>query len=82
MQRKRQFQTSATKRTFFDRKVLKLGYGRTVSLGKAIPKEWKYARITILEKDSSHVVLDITKLLGDEPVALTQKASPYHRQNA
>lgn len=82
MQRKRQFQTAQPRRTFFDRKVLKLGYGRTVSLGKAIPKDWRYARITILEKDSSHVVLDITKLLGDEPVALTQKASTNHRPNA
>jgi hypothetical protein len=82
MQRKRQFQTAQPRRTFFDRKVLKLGYGRTVSLGKAIPKDWTYARITILEKDKSHVVLDITKLLGVEPVALTQKSSPYHRQDA
>lgn len=66
MQARKQFHVGAQRRTFFDRKVLKYGYSRTIALGKVIPKDWQYVRITILVKDKSHVSLDLTKLTAVE----------------
>jgi hypothetical protein len=82
LHRQRQFQTAATRRSFFDRKVLKYGYSRTIALGKVVPKDWRYVRVVIISKDRSKIVLELTKLLGDEPSAQTQKTDTRRGQDA
>lgn len=82
MQAKRQLHVSAQKRTFFDRKVLEYGYSRTIALGKVIPADWSYVRITVVSKSDSTVTLEITKLLGGKPLALYKKADKGHRQDS
>ena len=67
MQAKRQFHVTAERRTFFDRKVLNYGSSRTVAMGKIIPKEWPYVRMTIIKQEANMLTVTIEKLyLGVE----------------
>jgi hypothetical protein len=77
----RQFQTAAQRRTFFDRKVLKYGYSRTIALGKVVPEEWQYVRVRVLDKNSSRITIELTKLLGSEPLAQNKKPDSTDRQD-
>lgn len=63
---KRKFRGTSKPRQFFDRKVRREGYSRTLSLGKIIPKNWRYVRITPIEKTQNAITLRIDKLLGNE----------------
>ena len=72
MHNPRQFHTRATPRTFFDRKIVQYGYGRTIALGKVLPKDWQYVRVTINNKDDCTITLTLTKL----------KVSETHAQNS
>lgn len=81
MQARKQFHVSAQRRSFFDRKVLKYGYSRTIALGKVIPKDWQYVRITILTKDKSHISLDLTKLTAVESLAQSPKTDTRDRED-
>lgn len=56
---------SAEKRTFFDRKVLHYGYSRTLAMGKIIPKEWRYVRLSIVGQEKNKLTITIEKLMGD-----------------
>lgn len=60
----RQFQTAAQRRTFFDRKVLNYGASRTLAVGKVIPKEWTYVRITPIEQTEDSVTIKIERMWG------------------
>jgi len=60
-----QFAGQYKPRTFFDRKVQNTGYTRTLSMGKIIPKDWKYVRLTVLDSQPSYVIVRIDKLLGE-----------------
>lgn len=81
MQPKRQFHTQAKRRTFFDRKVLKYGASRTVSMSKFIPKDWQYVRVSIVHKDPNSVTLTITKLMVSESHAQNPQTNKGDRQN-
>lgn len=82
MQRKRQFQTAAKRRPFFDRKVTPYGHSHTVALGKIIPKNWQYVRLTVLYEDESTIQLEIHKLLAGDKIAQTSKTNPRCRTDA
>jgi len=76
--RRRKFSGTSRPRTFYDRKVLAHGYGRQLSLGRIIPKDWRYVRIQIISKTTNEITLKITKLLGAEinaPTKTTNKTS-------
>lgn len=79
MQHKRQFQTAARRRTFFDRKVHKYGYGRQLSLGKVIPKDWQYVRIRVVEQTSKHITLSLDLLWTDTNDTRNTKANQTGR---
>lgn len=82
MAENRQFRVSAHKRTFFDRRIIRAGYSRGINVSKLIPKDWRYVRMEIVIQDTTSVTVKITKLLGEEPLAQTQKASTRHRQDS
>lgn len=81
MRSKRQFQTAAKRRTFYDRKVLRYGYSATVSMGRIIPKTWQYVRVRIIEQTDKHITVEFEKLLGDEMIAPITQAHKSSRQN-
>lgn len=81
MQRKRHFQTTVQRRTFFDRKVLHYGQSRAVSLGKVIPKDWEYVRIGVIDKNPATVTIAITRLKVTESHAQNTTANKENRQN-
>lgn len=62
MQDKKQFHITAERRTFFDRKVLHYGSSRTVAIGKIIPADWPYVRMTILAKKDNTITVQLDKL--------------------
>lgn len=78
---KRQFHTSAQKRTFFDRRVLRYGYSATVSMGKIIPKNWAYVRMSIIEQTEKTLTIKLEKLIGVEQLAYGAKNDKTNRQN-
>jgi len=79
--RKRQFKGAPTKRTFFDRKVQETGYTSTLSMGKIIPKDWTYVRITPLHKNKTTITIRIDKLLGEEKLACYPKTCTPNKQH-
>jgi hypothetical protein len=81
MQPKRQFQTAAKRRSFFDRKVLTYGSSRTVSMSKVIPKDWTYVRVGIIDKNPNNVTITITKLMVSESHAQNPQTNKTNRQN-
>lgn len=60
------------KRKSFDRKVVPLGNTRVLSLGKVIPKEWIYVRITPLNRTAKSIELLVELLLTREQNAQTK----------
>ena len=60
-------------KTSFDRKVRQVGYSLTVSLGKVLPENWRYVRLTPLEKTENKIILQIECLVRSEPVAPVAK---------
>jgi hypothetical protein len=78
---KRQFKGASTRRSSFDRKVQDTGYTRTLSIGKIIPKDWAYVRLTPIQIEKQWIILRIDKLLGDEKLACYPKTCAGHRQN-
>jgi len=77
----RQFAGQYKPRIFFDRKVQNTGYTRTLSMGKIIPKDWKYVRLTVLESQPSYVIVRIDKLLGDINYARISAANKRSEQH-
>jgi len=69
--RKRRFKGTSRPRTFYDRKILRHGYGRQISVGRIIPNDWRYVRIEVLDKGENDIVIKIRKLLGAEINAST-----------
>jgi hypothetical protein len=81
MQQRRQFSGARKPRTFFDRKVTAVGYTRQISLGKVIPKDWRYVRIELLSRNDTDAVIKIHKLLGADINAQTEKADKADQQH-
>lgn len=73
--RKRQFKGTGERRTFFDRKVRKVGYSRVLSMSKIIPEDWAWIRMSILNKTDDAVEVLFTKLLGIDKIASTEEPS-------
>jgi len=78
---KRQFHVSAHKRTFFDRRVLRPGYSATVSMGKIIPKDWTYVRISVIDKTEKTLTIKLEKLMGVVQLACGAKNDKTNRHN-
>lgn len=66
---------------FFDRKVQAYGYTRALSLGKVLPKDWRYVRIYVTKATENEVHLIIRKLLGVEANACPPKISTGSGKN-
>jgi len=66
MKKRKQFKGTSKPRKFYDRKVLKYGHTRTLSLGKIIPKDWRYVRLRVTKKTPTQINLRIEKLVGAE----------------
>ena len=73
--RKRQFKGTGERRTFFDRKVRKVGYSRVLSMSKLIPEDWAWVRMRVLNKTNDAVEVLFTKLLGCDDVASDEDTS-------
>jgi putative transposon-encoded protein len=71
---KRQFHTSAQKRTFFDRRVLRYGSSATVSMGKIIPKNWAHVRVSIVDQTERTLTIKMERLE-------VRLASAYNTEN-
>jgi len=78
---KRQFHTSAQKRTFYDRRVLRPGYSATVSMGKIIPKNWAYVRMSIIDQTEKTLTIKLEKLIGVEQLAYGATNDKKNRHN-
>ena len=46
-----------------DRKVTQGTFTRSISIGRIIPKDWEYVRLTILEVDNDRLVVQIRRLV-------------------
>ena len=66
-------------RTFFDRIVRIEGYTRTLSLGKILPKGWRYVRISVKSRTDDEILISVIKLLGDENHAQTPPTDTQHK---
>lgn len=78
----RQFRGKRDKRKSYDRKVRVQGHTLVISLGKIIPDDWRYVRLTPLRKSDTHIELLIEKLLGAEDNAQVETANKEHQQDA
>lgn len=63
---KRQFKGVVTKRDFFDRKVRKQGNTTVISLGKIIPKSWKYVRVELIGRKDDIIIVRFKKLYEEK----------------
>jgi len=63
---KRRFKGVSKPRTFFDRKLIKQGATRYLSVGKVLPKSWRYVRVEKLAGKEDYLIIKITKLLEEE----------------
>ena len=71
---KRQFRGTSKPRQSYDRKVRHVGYTSYVALGKVIPNNWEYVRLTPLNRTPNSVEVLIEKLLGRPNNAQTTTA--------
>ena len=78
---KRQFKGTTKPKSHYDRKVVKMGYTITLSVGKLIPHDWSYVRIEKIEEAPTHVTLRIVKLIGDNNHAQTTSAHKTGEHN-
>jgi hypothetical protein len=60
---------------FYDRKVIRSGFGATISVGKILPKNWRYVRLWLLEQEKDYVLIRIDRLLENHDYAPSRKAS-------
>jgi len=78
---KRQFKTATKPKTHYDRKIVRTGYTIAVSMGKIIPKNWEYVRITKMTEDEHSITIRIDKLLGENNDAHTTQTNKANQQN-
>lgn len=45
-----------------DQKINTSGRGRSLSVGKVLPKNWSWVRVTVIEESKTHVTITIKKL--------------------
>jgi len=67
--KKRQFRGTSKPKDYYDRKVIRTSHTVSLSMGHIIPKTWRYVRLKVEERSENHILLRITKLLGDENYA-------------
>lgn len=63
---KRQFAGTSKPRVFFERKLRVEGHGKSLSVGKVIPKNWTYVRMEVIDRNCDTVTIKVTKLLEDK----------------
>ena len=78
----KQFKGVTKRREFYDRKVHRTGSTVLLSLGKVLPHEWSYVRITPLKRTDNSVELLIEKLLELDNHAPNKTINMRHKQNA
>ena len=64
MKAKRQFKGTSAPRTYYDRRVRKVGYSRVLSISKIMPEDWEYVRMRVLNKTPDTIEVLFTKLMG------------------
>ena len=77
----KQFKGVTKRREFYDRKVHRTGSTVLLSLGKVLPHEWSYVRITPLKRTDNSVELLIEKLLELDNNAPNKTINMRHKQN-
>jgi len=77
----RQFKRTSKKKQHIDRQVRKVGNTTYIALGKIIPKNWIFVRITTLNKTEKELQLQIEKLYGSENNAQNTTADKGSEQN-
>ena len=75
MSKKKQFKGTSAPKTFYDRRVRKVGYSRVVSLSKIIPEDWAWVRMRVLNKAPDTLEVLFTKLLGRDEDAQDEGTS-------
>ena len=77
----KQFRGTSKPRQSYDRKVRHVGYTSYVALGKVIPNDWQYVRLTPLNRSPNSVELLIEKLFGAKNNAQTTNTNKTDKQN-
>jgi hypothetical protein len=78
----KQFKGTGKPKTFFDRKIRPAGYTRYVALGKVLPEDWEYVRLTVINKTPNTIELLIQKLLGAQNHAQVKTDNTTSQQNS
>ena len=60
---------------FYDRKVIRRGWGAQISVGKILPKRWRYVRLWLLEKTKDYVTIRIERLLENHDATYITKTN-------
>ena len=79
--RPKQFKGTSKRRTFFDRKVRKVGYSRVLSMTKVVPEDWAYVRIIMMNRTSDAVEVLLEKLMGVEELAQIEASDKEGEQH-
>ena len=66
---------------FYDRKVIRRGWGAQISVGKVLPKRWRYVRLWLLEKTKDYVTIRIERLLENHDATYINKTNKKGEQN-
>jgi len=78
---KRQFRGTSKPKTTYDRKVRPAGFTRYVAMGKVIPEDWQYVRLTLLNRTPTSIEILIERLLGRKNHAQTKTNHTTNQQN-
>lgn len=81
MSKKHKFRGTIQRREHYDRKVRKVGHTISISVGKFIPSDWGYVRITPLNRTPTSIEVLFEKLLGRNNNAQTTATRKGHKQN-
>lgn len=71
--RTRQFTGTSAPKTFYDRKVRKVGYSRVLSMSKILPEDWAYVRMKVLNQTDGAIEVLFTKLMGREELTSIER---------
>ena len=72
---------STARPIFYDRKVIRRGWGAQISVGKILPKHWCYVRLRVLKKTKKYVDVRIERLLENHDAAYLTKTNKKGEQN-
>jgi len=78
---RRQFKHKKPTEPYYDKPVRHVASTIYIPMGRIIPQDWRYVRITILRKTPKTIELRIFKLLGDEDYTQTTPTNKTSKQN-